>query len=126
MTSRQSFELDYLYDTMKDATVVNETNKTTSIVGTVGARMDNWVAKLKAESSEAEVFTAANTSGKNKYNGYQAAVEYLPANDKNFRYHVAYVTRDFKPDTAAGAANTDTQTTQTVFAGVRILADFLK
>jgi hypothetical protein len=120
-------ELDYLYDTMADRTVVGETNKTTSIVGTVGARMDNWVAKLKAESSEAESFSAAATSGKNKYNGYQAAVEYLPANDKNFRYHVAYVTRDAKPETGAfGTTSTDTQTTQSVFAGVRILADFLK
>jgi hypothetical protein len=113
-------EADYLYDTFKDLRQVGDTDKTTSIVATVGGRMDNWVGKLKYEHSEAEAFTAPGTSGKTKYDGYQAAVEYLPTNDKTFRYHVAYVSRDTKPETG------DTQTTQTVFVGTRILADFLK
>lgn len=113
-------ELDYLYNTYKNKTFADETDKTSTIVGTLGYRMENFVAKLKGEGSEAEVFSAASTSTKTKYSGYQAAVEYLPTNDKNFRYHVAYVSRDTKPETG------DTRTTQSVFVGTRLFADFLK
>ncbi len=113
-------EVDYHYNTYKNRTIMDETDKTNTVAGTLGYRMENFVAKLKAESSESEVFSAASTSTKPKYNGYQAAVEYLPTNDKNFRYHVAYVSRDTKPETG------DTQTTQSVFVGTRLFADFLK
>lgn len=113
-------ELDYLYDTWKDQSVQDETDKTTSAVATVGARLDNWVGKLKYESSEVETFSAASTSAKDKYNGYQVAAEYLSSSDKTLRYHVAYMSRDTKPATG------DTRNTQSVYAGVRILADFLK
>jgi hypothetical protein len=114
-------ELDYHMNTYKNKSVMDETDKDNSFVGTVGYKAtDNIVAKLKYEASEVETFSAANTSAKTKYNGYQAAVEYLPTGDKNFRYHVAYVSRDTKPEVG------DTRTTQTVFVGTRLLADFLK
>jgi hypothetical protein len=113
-------EVDYHYNTYKNRSIMDETDKTSTVAGTIGYRMENFVAKLKAEGSETEIFSAASTSTKPKYNGYQAAVEYLPTNDKNFRYHVAYVSRDTKPETG------DTQTTQSVFVGTRLFADFLK
>lgn len=117
-------EADYLYDTFKDKSVVGETDKTSSAVVTLGARMEQWVGKLKYENSEAEVFSAGAGSRKDHYQGYQAAVEYLPSNEKYFRYHVAYISRDVKPDKTGTAG--DTQNTQTVLVGTRILADFLK
>jgi hypothetical protein len=113
-------ELDYLYNTFKNKSVMDETDKTSSAVGTLGYKMENMVAKLKFESSEAETFSAAATSSKLKYAGYQLALEYMPTGDKNFRYHAAYVSRDTKPETG------DTQTTQTAVVGVRLIADFLK
>jgi hypothetical protein len=121
-------EADYLYNTYRDRSVVGEIDKTTTIVATLGTRWENFVARLKFEDSQAEIFTVAGVSGKNKINGYQLALEYLPANDKNFRYHVAYVQKDLKPDANAIAASvgTSTQSTQQVVAGVRIFADFLK
>lgn len=113
-------ELDYLYNTFRDRTVVGETDKSSTLVGTLGYRMDNWVLKLKAETSEDETFTALNTSTKPDQNTYAAVVEYLPTNDKHFRYHLAYINRDVKPD--AG----DTLNQQQLLAGVRLFADFLK
>ena len=113
-------EADYLYNTYKNKSVMDETDKTTSMVATLGYRMENIIGKLKYEGSEAEVKAAGGASTKTKYNGYQVAVEYLPTNDKNFRYHVAYVSRDTKPEVG------DTRTTQSVFVGPRLLADFLK
>jgi hypothetical protein len=113
-------ELDYLYNTFKNKSVMDETDKSTTAVGTLGYKMENMVAKLKFESSEAEAFSAAATSSKTKYAGYQLALEYMPTGDKNFRYHAAYVSRDTKPEVG------DTQTTQTGIVGVRLIADFLK
>lgn len=113
-------EVDYLYNTYKNKSILDETDKTTSAVATVGYKMENMVAKLKYEGSEAETFTAASTSGKLKYSGYQLALEYMPTNDKNFRYHAAYISRDTKPETG------DTMTTQTAIVGFRLIADFLK
>lgn len=113
-------EIDYLYNTYRDRTFVGETDKTNTLVGTLGYRMDNWVFKLRGENSEAEIFSAASTSTKPKQNTYSAAIEYLPTNDKHFRYHLAYVTREAKP--AAGAALNHQQ----MIAGVRLFADFLK
>lgn len=113
-------EADYSMNNYKNKSVMDETDTTNSIVATVGYQLDNWVAKLKYEGSEVKTFTAANTSTKATLTGMQLAAEYMPSGDKNFRYHVAYMTRDTKPETG------DTQTSQTVIAGFKLYADFLK
>ncbi len=114
-------EVDYLMDNLKSQTTVDETDTRSSLLATVGGKFaDNWVGKLKYESSEVESFTAANTSSKTKTNAYQLAAEFQPTGDKNLRYHLAYVAKDTKPE--AG----ETQTQQSIYAGVRLLADFLK
>ncbi|MEZ0391488.1 MAG: hypothetical protein ACAH59_04685, partial [Pseudobdellovibrionaceae bacterium] len=117
-------ELDYLYNTYLNRSTVDEADKTSSVVGTLGGRMENWVARLKVESSETEIFTGTGSSTKPKLMGYQAALEYLPTGDKSYRYHLAYVQKDQMPDLSG--AGSDTQTVQQVFAGVRLFADFLK
>lgn len=120
------FELDYLYNTFKNRTTLDETDKTNTIVGTLGGRYDRYVFKLKADSSRPEIFTSTGTSITPTVMGYQAALEFLPTGDKNFRYHLVYIQRDVKGDVPGGGSVNDTQTQQQVLVGMRIFADFLK
>lgn len=114
-------ELDYLYDTYKSKSTTDETDKNSTAAITIGGKRDNWVAKLKLEDSATEtISTVGGSATKTKYSGYQLAAEYTPTGDKNFRYFIAYVSRQTKPETG------DSPITQSTLAGVRINADFLK
>lgn len=114
-------EADYLYNVFGSRSVDDQDDKVTTAVATIGGRMmENFVLKAKYEYTEEETYTAGTTSGKDKINGYQLAFEYLPTGEKHFRYHVAYVQKDTKPETG------DTRTSQQALAGVRIFHDFLK
>ncbi len=115
-------ELDYVLNNLKSKTVDGETDATSTLVGTLGYKMENWVAKLKYETTTAQVATGVGASRKDQVNAYQIAAEYMPTGDKNLRYHFAYVSRDTKPDIAGVGTKTD----QTALVGVRLLADFLK
>lgn len=114
--SAASFEVegDYLSN-VKD----NGTTKDSTQTNRIKAKymVDQFNPFVQYEMSTNKV--ADNKT--NDVNVITAALEYKPVKDQGFRYHLAYVNSQLKP--ASGA---DTQTTTSVIAGVRVLADFLK
>jgi outer membrane murein-binding lipoprotein Lpp len=84
-------------------------------------KMDQWTPKIKLESTT-DTYASATTDTKVAYTGIQLAVEYKPVKEDNFRYHLAYLQREGKADTAGALAQTD----KNIILGTRIMADFLK
>lgn len=79
-------------------------------------KMGGFKPFVKYGMSEDEATGGAKT----EWTNMTAAVEYYPAEDQLFRYHLAYTMRTAEPDGGQKAEETN------IIAGVRILADILK
>ena len=84
----------------------------------LGYKIDQWTPRLEVYTAEESVGIGA-TTGKNKFMGYGAVLEYKPTAD-NFRYHVAYNSVTTKP-----IAGNDLMKSEIV-VGARLFGDFLK
>lgn len=115
--------LDYLmYDS--GATAANKTN---SAVLMVDVPMGNWIPQFKYEASTSDIAgtmglstVAAGNTGSHK--AMSLGTEYKPNPADPFRYHFQYVSK--ASNSGATGANDDKSTE--IFAGVRMLADFMK
>lgn len=135
--------VDYLMNTYASGSTYSQVAKDAtknSLVAQFDYDMGNWIPQLKFESSTMENVKAGNT-GKNNlatvitgmattgaYTGtvsqMSLGAEYHPtAGDNNFRYHVMYQTTDV---TVSGLASLTQKSNNNIYAGVRMVADFLK
>lgn len=110
---------DYLMSTKKDDTTVGKEDTMNTVV--LEAQYKDWIImpKFKGELTNAKTFPAAVES-KVATTTLSLALEYQPEKDQEFRYHVAYTTRNTKPESS------DARVTNTLLAGMRLSADFLK
>lgn len=97
---------------------------TTSIVGTLRYKIgDKFHVVAKVDKSTQEKQTAGGSDPAftdTDVMQWGLAAEYYPYSDVKFRYHLAYVNKDTKPDGAA------TQTETKIMAGIRYNLDILK
>lgn len=93
--------------------------KSNSIVAMVDYNMGTYAPNFKVESSTT---TAVNSTTESKQLQYSLGAHIIPHPDENFRYQIEYVGKT----TNAGTSGAADITTSSIYAGVRLVADFLK
>lgn len=127
LISDYEIEADYLLNSYKpDPQASSDKISTASTVALVRYKMNDLGSlHLKYEVSERKTATGASTDTKTAVNGLTLAFEYKPIKDENWRAHFAITQKDTTPNTGVASAD-KTQTEQTVYVGMRVLADFVK
>jgi hypothetical protein len=106
----------------KDPSTVDSNSNltTTSIVSQLRYKMDAWNLIGKIEESHRSYDSTNVFMDRYFYSGTTVALEWRPDKKENFRYHVAYTSRQL------WASSVDKEAVKQIFVGVRILSDFLK
>ncbi len=118
--ANHTFDVDYLVNNFKDRTALTNGNLESDHIDSIlvgwSKSFNQWSPRLKFESSRLKV------AGEKIFDvlGYSAALEWKPVPEDNFRYHLAYNGKSYKPDSG------NTLTSDEFLLGVRIAADILK
>ncbi len=121
LVSDFEIEVDALNNTRKyEPKGAEKLGDVTSGVALVRYTMETGSVHFKYENSSVKVPTGVDVFAKSKVTGLTLGYEYKPVKDDNWQFHVVGTQRDTKPDGAV------TRSEKKVFAGMRIIADFLK
>jgi hypothetical protein len=113
---------DSLMNTYKrNVGVDTRSEKSNSMIATYAYKGHETITPMLKYTQTTETPDSATSTNKTVVTGTSAVVEYKPAKDQIYRYHVAYSIMSDKTD---GATGTPAQTE--ILAGMRINADFLK
>lgn len=120
-----AIEGDLLANNVKDD-LSNEVN-IGAVSLQVGYNVGHLTPKFKLAESAKTVKTAT-TSTEAKINSAAVILEYKPKTEENFRYHVAYIMNDYRPDATVnfGAGAGTAISERELVMGLRIAGDFLK
>lgn len=114
-------EYDYLNAEYIDRTITKITDTLETHLLNVSYKWGQWTPRVKLDWTKEHLAQSATVRDGQvfRHDGYQFALEYQPVENKNYRYHLAYLYREKRPEA------TKTQVVQTALIGVRINADFL-
>lgn len=119
---KMEFEADYLDDVFdRDPQATSDVLRTTSAVALIRYFIaDIGSFHVKYEDTTQKTATSATNDGSVHIAGWTGAFEYKPVSSENWRMHLAYTQKNTSP------VVTPLQVESTIYAGMRILADFLK
>ena len=114
-------EYDFFNVSYVDRTVTKITDSLETHLVNFSYKWGAWTPRFKLDWTKEHLAEASTVRDGEVFrqDGYQFALEYQPVEKKNYRYHVAYLYRERRPEA------TKAQIIQTALIGLRINADFL-